>query len=253
MVALTLDKLYMNSDGIVEPKFKVLFRVEIPRSKFTYVNAINKIVELNDKFDFDWIAVDRGYGETNIELLHKYGMENPLSGLAEKVIGYQFGEKLEVRDPHTMKKDRKHLKPFMVNNSVNVFEKKKIILDPSDNLLKEQLSAYKIERISSTGMPIYTDVDEHAVDALNLCLLIFEQKYGSLFKTIISTRILSLNVIDRGEPIKERDVNYEDKNNSSVSTYSDNNLNNYYSRLMNNGFTKNKVIGRQNTFVRRSF
>ena len=178
--------------------------MEIPKSSFTYVNAVNKIVELNDIYNFDWIAVDRGYGETQIELLHQYGVNNPRSGLADKVVGYQFGQKIEVRDPHTMTKDKKPLKPFMVNNSVVVFEKEKIILDPSDKLLIEQLESYRIKSISTTGVPTFTDENEHAVDALNLCLLIFEQKYGTLFKNVISSKIVSVKEFDRGEDRKER-------------------------------------------------
>lgn len=62
MVGVELDPFHTNEHGMVEPKFKVMFRLEIPRSQFTYRNAIDKIIQLNDDFDFDWIAIDRGYG-----------------------------------------------------------------------------------------------------------------------------------------------------------------------------------------------
>lgn len=218
-VALELDKLYINENGVHEPKFKVLFRIEIPKSSFTYVNAVNKIVELNDVYDFDWIAVDRGYGETQIELLHKYGIENPHTGLHDKVIGYQFGQKLEVRDPHTMQKDKKPLKPFMVNNSVVVFEKCKIVLDPTDKILREQLESYRIKSISTTGVPTFTDENEHAIDALNLCLLIFEQKYGTLLKTVISSRILSVDEFKRNEDMLERGLDFSNNEEASTLIY----------------------------------
>ena len=55
--------MFVNVLGNIEPKFKVLFRVEIPRSKFTYTEAVDKIIQLNDIWDFDYIPVDRGYGE----------------------------------------------------------------------------------------------------------------------------------------------------------------------------------------------
>ena len=66
MACMELDKFHINEAGEIEPKFKVLFRVEIPRSEFTYVNAINKIIALNEIYDFDHIAVDRGYGRLQI-------------------------------------------------------------------------------------------------------------------------------------------------------------------------------------------
>lgn len=63
MVAVELDRFEKNEHGVTEPVFKVLFRIEIPRSQFTYMNAINKIIELDEQYEFDWIAIDRGYGK----------------------------------------------------------------------------------------------------------------------------------------------------------------------------------------------
>ena len=245
MVAMQLDKYFVNEDGDIEPKYKVLFRTEIPRSQFTYTNAVNRIIELNDVFDFDWIAVDKGYGETQIELLHSYGMSNPSTGLADKVVGFQFGEKIEVRDPHTRKIDKKQLKPFMVNNSVNVFEKEKIVFDPTDKLIIEQFESYVIKSISITGLPTYTDENEHAVDAVNLCLLIIEQKYGALFKSVISSKILPLDGIRRPkDPIDSRVAKPEDApKNSLVAVIG--------AKNGNSGFVSNRgsVIGSTgNTF-----
>lgn len=157
--------------------------------------------------------------ETQIELLHTYGLQNPTSGLQDKVVGYQFGEKIEVRDPHTHKLDRKPLKPFMVNNSVIAFEKEKIVFDPSDKLLIEQFESYRIKAISITGLPTYTDENEHAVDATNLCLLIIEQKYGALFKNIISSKIVGIGEINRGEErvsLRDLDKPKEQKKNSLI-------------------------------------
>lgn len=197
IVCLYLDKQHKNKHDIIEPKFKVFYREEIPRSEFTFTNGVDRIVELNDIFDFDWIAIDRGYGDTQIELLHKYGINNPRSGLAEKVVGYQFSQKLEVIDPYTHKKEKMLLKPFLVNNSVITFERMKIVLNQKDTSLIEQLESYRIKSFSSAGLPIYTDDNEHILDAMNLCLLIIEQKYGSLFKSVISSKILSISQIDR--------------------------------------------------------
>lgn len=137
--------------------------------------------------------------ETQLELLKKYGMENPQTGLAEKTVGYQFSEKIVVKDPYTHKKDKKPLKPFMVNNSVIVFERGKIIFNPKDELMIEQFSAYKVKSISSSGLPIYVSENEHIVDALNLCLLSFEQNYGELFKKVVNTKVKLISGITTKE------------------------------------------------------
>ena len=192
IVGVELDRNHKDSRGQNSPIFKVVMREEMPRTEFTMDNAISRIIELHSIYDFDWIAADRGYGDVQIEMMKKYGMEHPETLLHEKLIGYHLGSKIEVRDPHTMKKEKKNFKPFMVNNSVRVFERNKIILNPRDKVLRRQLENFRIKSISSNGIPTYTDVDEHSVDAMNLALLCFEQKYGDLMKTILSSRMLGL-------------------------------------------------------------
>lgn len=196
MVCMEFDRFHQDQDGRVVPVFKMLFRIEIARSEFTYINAMNKIVALNEEYKFDWIAIDRGYGEVQLEMLHKYGLEHPESGLADKVVGYQFSQKIEVTDPYTRKKDQKDMKPFMVNNSVNLFEKGKIVLDPKDKTMIQQLEEYRVKSISASGKPIYTDENEHAIDSMNLALLIFEQKYGNLLKKVYSIKTAFIGTLD---------------------------------------------------------
>lgn len=212
MVCMEFDRFHQDKDGRIVPLFKMLFRIEIARSDFTYINAMNKIVELNEEYKFDWIAIDRGYGEVQLEMLHKYGIEHEDSGLAEKVIGYQFSQKIDVTDPYTRKKDSKDLKPFMVNNSVNLFEKGKIVLDPKDKLMIQQLEEYRVKSISASGKPIYTDENEHAIDSMNLALLAFEQNHGELLKKIFSIKTIFIGTLDnRDGDVKPRAFNGEEE------------------------------------------
>ena len=212
MVCMELDRYHQTENGTIVPIFKVLFRIEIARAEFTYVNAMNKIIELNDKYKFDWIGIDRGYGEVQLEMFHKYGLEHPESQLADKVIGYQFSQKIEVTDPYTRKKDQKHIKPFMVNNSVIIFEKGKIVLDPTDKTMISQLEEYRVKSISAAGLPQYTDENEHAIDAMNIALLLFEQKYGDMLKKVISIKTVFIGQLDKREgDIKSRDFGAEEE------------------------------------------
>ena len=205
MVCMEFDRFHQDADGRIVPLFKMLFRIEIARSDFTYVNAMNKIIELNDEYKFDWIAIDRGYGEVQLEMLHKYGLEHEETGLADKVIGYQFSQKIEVTDPYTRKKDSKDLKPFMVNNSVNLFEKGKIVIDPKDKNMIKQLEEYRVKSISASGKPIYTDENEHAIDSMNLALLAFEQHHGELLKKVFSIKTIFIGTLDnRDVDVKSR-------------------------------------------------
>ena len=207
MVCMEFDNFHQDENGTVIPVFKVLFRIEVPRSESVYINAMNKIIALDEEYHFDYIAIDKGYGEVQLELFHDYGIKNPQTGFAEKVEGFQFSEKIEVTDPYTRKKDKKHLKPFMVNNSVNIFEKYKIVLNPDDKFLIEELEEYRVKSISSSGLPVYTDENEHAIDAMNLALLSFAQHYDKLLKKVYSTKIALIS-----KHLDSRDFGIEDRN-----------------------------------------
>lgn len=218
MVCIELDKHHINKEGRMEPKFKVAFRVEIPRGDFTYTKAVDKIIELNEIYDFDWIAIDRGYGEVQVELLHKFGMANPESGLCDKIVPYQYAEKIEVRDPHTRKKEKKDIKPFMVNNSVMVFERGAIILHPDDKPVVRQFEGYRIKSISSTGRPTYDSNDEHMVDCINMALLTFERKYGDLFKRMMKEKVYVIDqIIPDNENISRESAREKNKKSAHVA------------------------------------
>lgn len=144
-------------------------------------------------------------------------MEHPESGLADKVIGIQFSQKIEVRDPYTKKKEQQPVKPFMVNNSVNLFEKGKIILDGSDKDMITELEEYRVKAITSLGLPQYTDENEHAIDAMNLCLLTFAMKYDSLLRKVYATKVVFISGIDdRDGGVKSRNIGKKEEKNKFV-------------------------------------
>lgn len=252
MVCMEFDRFHQDADGRIVPLFKMLFRIEIARSDFTYVNAMNKIIELNDEYKFDWIAIDRGYGEVQLEMLHKYGLEHEETGLADKVIGYQFSQKIEVTDPYTRKKDSKDLKPFMVNNSVNLFEKGKIVLDPKDKTMIQQLEEYRVKSISASGKPIYTDENEHAIDSMNLALLAFEQHHGELLKKVFSIKTIFIGTLDnRDVDVKSRTLIGDEEVEVPIGRIEA--PSSTYGIIGVTNFSNNNVNKRASTYKRRTF
>jgi replicative DNA helicase len=166
-------------------KARVCYREEIPKSEFTLTKGVNRIVELNDIFQPKHIYVDRGFGEVQVELLHKYGVENPSSKLRERVKGVSFGENVEVRDPYTKLPIKKEIKPYMVDNLRQYLEKEAIAFSASDEELYIQLISYVVVKKTSTGRPVFEaggSAVDHAHDALILALLAITENYGALHK-----------------------------------------------------------------------
>lgn len=165
-------------------RFKVINRTEIPPSEYTYDVTINKIVQLNDIYNPSWIYADRGAGDYQIERLHIIGEERPSTNLKNKVKAWQFKQALEIIDPVTKELNKKMLKPFMVTQLQIAFEREGIVLSPFDEVLYSQLINYEIKRISQYGDPVYSDKDEHFVDALGLAYLAFVLEFPDLTNAI---------------------------------------------------------------------
>ncbi len=180
----------MTSKTGVRGMFKILNRVEIPRQEFTLDAAVNTIIQWNGIYRPEWIYVDRGYGEMQVETLHKRGQEaswdrsDPAHGLDKKVVGIHFAATKDIIDPVSKEVVKKPIKPWMINQVVRLFEQDKIAISQHDDVVWKQLENYRVEKVSVSGQPTYTSVSEHSVDALALCALAIADHYPELMNAL---------------------------------------------------------------------
>ena len=180
-------------------KFRIINRAEIPKSEYTYDNAVNKIVELNGIYNPSWIYVDAGSAEYQIERLHIIGDQRPETGLKVKVKRCNFSSRIPITDPITKKTEQAPLKQFMVNQLSIAFERGRIMLSPYDDLIYRQLTNYTVVRIGQNGLPVFTDTDEHFVDALGLAYLAFVLEFPDLAKGIKKLENTSAIIVSNKE------------------------------------------------------
>lgn len=179
-------------DSRFRGKVRLCYREEIDKSEYTLTKAVDRIIELNQLFQPKHIYVDRGFGEVQVELLRKHGVENPASKLKERVKGIGFGESIEVRDPYTKLMIKKEIKPFMVDNLRQFLEKENILFPVSDEEMYMQLISYVVVRTTSSGRPVFEaggSAVDHAHDALILALLAIEQNYGEFSKISVASNV----------------------------------------------------------------
>ena len=158
-----------DGNGAYRPVEKII----IAQTEFTQTMACEEIIKLNEKWNPSAIYVDQGFGYAQIEMLHKYGMKNPDSGLVQRVKGINFGDKVEIRDPATRQKVKKHIKPFMVNLCVKRLEDGYVILPEEEDVkhgLVGQMRDYTVVRRTATGQPIFSDDDDHSLVAWMLAI-----------------------------------------------------------------------------------
>lgn len=174
-----------DGNGAYRPVEKII----IDQTEFTQTKACEKIIELNKKWNPSSIYVDQGFGYAQIETLHKYGLKNPDTGLTNKVKGVDFGGKVEIRDPSNNQKVKKPVKPFIVNLCVKNLEDGHMMLPESEDIkhgLVGQMRDYTVIRRTSSGLPIFSDDDDHTLAAFMLSI------FGA---TMENSDMIRLNVV----------------------------------------------------------
>lgn len=187
------NKSFKNGSGA----FKVMKKVIIGQLEFTQVKACEEIIKLNALWNPSHIYVDQGYGHTQIEMLRKYGLENPDTGLANKIKGIYFGDRMEIRDPVTKQKVKKHMKPFMVNLAARRLEDGQVILPGSEDIkngLVGQLRDFTVVRHTALGQPIYSDDNDHALVAWMLSILAATIEYSDMSR---QNRVIDVGLAGR--------------------------------------------------------
>lgn len=168
-------------------KYKIVYHEEIPRSEYCLTLAVDRIIQLNAQLNPQWIYVDRGYGEVQCELLHKYGDENPYTGLKDKVVGISFSDSVVVNDPAIGQSIKKRIKPIMVNITVKWFEDDAIAYPASFEKFTEQLQDFKVLGTTDNAVK-YSTKNEHIIDAFCLACYAMHKNYADPFKFETATR-----------------------------------------------------------------
>lgn len=170
--------------------FIPFYRKVIPRGEWTYINAVEEIKRADREFQFDYIMIDAGHGEYQIEELRRYEKEQQVKGgVGGKMIRVNLSEKVKVWDPIMKAFEKKHIKPFMVNNAVLMFERGLVALNPSDRDTIAQFESYEVKSWGSDGRPTYTDENEHILDCIVFALYGFTKYYDDILKVTKSSRI----------------------------------------------------------------
>ena len=198
-------------------RFMILKAYSVPRSEYSYDMAVKTIIELNEIYKPAMIYCDRGAGEYQIEALCIHGKNHPETRLHEKVKGFQFSQKLDIQNPVTGEITKEPLKPFMITQLQIAFERNQLIISKYDEKLYKQLIDYEVVKRAQNGNPIFTDVNEHFIDALGLAYLAMTLTFKDLTgvmkdrevanKVLTSARHLisnekALNSINRSQEIK---------------------------------------------------
>lgn len=172
--------------------YKVVGKEIVDSGQFTQAAAVNRIIELNEKWDPAYIYVDQGDGQYQTEDLQLVGLGDKSTGLHKKVKAIKFGAKIEVIEPVNQEVVKKAVKPFMVELCARRVECGECIFPKSEDTdrgLVGQMRDYEVIRYGRDGQPIYTEENEHTLIAWMLSIYAVIIEFSPLTKTSYSVRV----------------------------------------------------------------
>jgi len=140
---------------------KMIYREEVDRSEFTYVNAVNKIVDLYEVFQPELVIADQGGGEVQWELLQLESLKRR-NGLANRLIKKAFNEKIDTTNQDG-DLERKRIKPFLVGLLQQKVQEHRLQIPRHDKKLIDQFLQYEVKSRTENTVK-FSSSNEHIID-----------------------------------------------------------------------------------------
>ena len=221
----------------------------VRREGWTQVAAVEKIVELNRLYRPDYIYVDEGFGEANVQQLKlvavnafgKVPMDHP-DLLLRNVTAVNFASTLELKDVMTGEIRKKYFKNFIVETTKRALETRSLAFGNSlaDSIV-EQMKNYIIKGRSSNGRETYEaknhEIGDHDLDAFMIALAGLHLNENSILDTRRYSNVTILPLEKRGSEI------YNGSNKIEKRSYSNEDKYNRTTR-MNSGVSRRSELSR---------
>jgi len=179
-----------------QEKFIFTYKEVIDNADFTQLSAVDRIVQLNAVWQPKYIYVDDGYGKVQVEVLKKYGIEHPQTGLHRKVKPIAMNSPIEIRDPLTRKKIKKQAKNLLVEMAKAKMEAHQCVFpkseDHKDGILG-QIRAYEVIKTTAAGLNVYSQGNEHLLTAWLLALGGFLIEFTDLTRVRLASDIVKMD------------------------------------------------------------
>ena len=148
--------------------YHVMYREELPPSDTLLTEGVRRVLELQELTGADWVAVDRGYGEMQLEVLRTEAAMRSMN-LPERIVGYSFQELVDFTLDKDIYQRRVRLKDAAYQWMSFLLDKGLLFFPATDEQLKRQLLGIQVRSTDAYGMTFKTAKD-HIVSALALAL-----------------------------------------------------------------------------------
>jgi len=172
-------------------KIRLFYRKGVKAKDATQRETRKEIIRLMTYFKIDFVYVDYGAGDTNVEELSHYGRAHPELSMSRKLHVVDSGATTEHYDPIIQKKVKKRNKGLMINQSVLANEEGRMVLpkeEDDNHRLVNQMRGYIVKSVTARGDFTY-EGEDHVLDAFHLAVYGFYHQFGILLKSAYDNKI----------------------------------------------------------------
>lgn len=215
----------------VEHKVIIANLSNVRREGWTQVAAVDKIVELNRLYLPDYIYVDEGFGEANVQqlkliavnLFGKVPTNHPDLRL-RNVTPVNFSSTLELRDVMTGEIRKKYFKNFIVETTKRALETGLLAFkDPISAPIVEQMKNYVVKSRAANGREVYEaknhEIGDHDLDAFMIALAGLQLNEDSILDTRRYSNVTILPLEKRGPEAYNNSNKIEKRSYSNEGKY----------------------------------
>lgn len=155
-------------------KFRMVDYKISNKETLTQTTAIFDICEFFQKWRADTLWCDAGFGTVQVEALIQFAVQHPHLQMMNKIKSCSMQEPIEIVDPFSRQPIKKQLKPLMADICTRRFESLLVELPTAGRTEKRglvtQLKRFRVAHYTPSGVPVYSQGNDHGVISLFLAI-----------------------------------------------------------------------------------
>ena len=164
-------------------RFRLFRRYVVGTEEYAQFVVADRMVELDSEYHFAYIMIDQGYGNTIIERIREQTRLG-FTTLGERLEDINFGHQIKKPNILTGDMESTYVKPFIVRSAASLLEVGKLVLPEQQRepggVVYLMKSFFQIGT-TKTGVPQYTESNDHTIIAYMLALVGFILKLDHMF------------------------------------------------------------------------
>lgn len=173
----------------LKEEYKIVDKQVVKQKQFTQDSAVKTMIQMHKYWGTEFMYVDQGYGEYQVETIQKIGYDANDIDLMKAIKPIAMGGTRMIIDPITKEEEKKNTKPFSINLTAQKVERGQITFPQGEDYMNDdewgivaEFCGFQIVRIGENGAPKYSREHDHSLTSVVLAILGFMENMTDMAK-----------------------------------------------------------------------